>query len=156
MKVLYRERPGNLRLWLGVPWTAWAALMLWMIVNEWTEHGELSLDAYAILGPLFLLIFSIPGLTSYSKRRYHSITLTEETLRVGRETVRTADIDPGPHAEEGAEPARVRLMGGAYDVPLGMDSVVIKTRQGDYLQIATRHPERLSQALNGLTVQGRP
>ncbi|GAA4578722.1 hypothetical protein GCM10023194_02290 [Planotetraspora phitsanulokensis] len=141
--VVYRERPGKLRLWFGVPWAAWAVLMIWSFWDHWARTGEVDVGAFLVLGPLFFAVFSIPGLVSYSKRRYHTITLTSRTLRVGRDALPVEGITLDP-PDSGRPP---RLVGGASGVPMGMREVILGGPGGERYLVATLDPEAFLAAL---------
>jgi hypothetical protein len=141
--VVYRERPGKLRLWFGVPWAAWAVLMVWSFWDHWSRTGEVPLDALLILGPLFFAVFSIPGLVSFSKRRYHAIDLTSQTLRVGRDSLPVAGLTLAP-PDSGRPP---RLLGGASGVPMGMREVTFGGGDGERYRVAVLDPEAFLTAL---------
>ncbi|GAA4568282.1 hypothetical protein [Planotetraspora kaengkrachanensis] len=147
--VVYRERPGRPGLWFGVPWGAWAVLMIWSFWDHWARTGEVDVGALLILGPLFFAVFSIPGLVSYSKRRYHTITLTSGTLRVGRDTLPVEGITLDP--PDSGRPAR--LLGGAPGVPMGMREVVLGGSGGERHLVATGHPEAFLAALGRVIPQ---
>lgn len=138
MTIGYQERPGRLRIWFGVPWAAWAALMIWSFADYWSRHHEIPLDAMVILGPLFFAVFSIPGLVSAGKRRYHSITIAGGRLRVGRDSLGLADIDRRSLGQEAVPSGgEAKLLGGAFGVPFGMETVRLSTRSGEHYIIAT-------------------
>ncbi len=160
MTVRYQERPGRLRIWFGVPWAGWAALMIWSFADYWTRHHEMPLDAMVILGPLFFAVFSIPGLVSASKRRYHSITIAGGRLRAGRDSLDLADIDPGSLRQDavpsggpscgpscGPSGGEAKLLGGALGVPFGMETVRLSTRFGEHYLIATMNGRAFLTAL---------
>ncbi|MEU7731054.1 hypothetical protein AB0B78_38515 [Streptomyces sp. NPDC040724] len=122
--------------------------------------------AWLAVSAIFLLLL-LPCLgVPISKRIYNRIRIdpSKGTLRVGREQFALATIDPGSvHAAlQQAAPGMAaryatsagsidapipglrasdfgapRLVGGGWGVPMGMDSVVIATRQGEQLSIAT-------------------
>ncbi|WP_169951980.1 hypothetical protein [Microbispora sp. H11081] len=143
VEIVYKERPGKPKLWFGVPWALCAALMIWSFWNYWTEHHEIPLDALVVLTPLFFGIASIPGLVSLSKRRYNAITLTSRTLRVGRHTLPVSDITLHPPTT-GRMP---RLLGGGYDVPVGMHYVEFGGRGGEHYRVAVVNPQAFLAAL---------
>lgn len=124
---------------------------------------------------LIYLVVLVPFLgVPISKLIYHRIQLTPDTLRVGRERIPVMELDaasiraaqgagapplaervarslstndvpvPGLRASDHGAP---RLVGGAWGVPMGMDSVVIATRQGQQLAIVTRNRTGLLAAL---------
>lgn len=117
---------------------------------------------------LFLLLL-IPCLgVPISKYMFHRIKVDGETLRVGRETLALADLDvrsicsqrtpsTEPNFNElGGNLRNPRLVGGAWGVPLGMDSVVISTRNGEKLRIATRDPRAFLDALSAAARASMP
>ncbi|MFH9072227.1 hypothetical protein [Streptomyces alboflavus] len=123
---------------------------------------------------LFLLLLLPCLAVPISKRIYHRIEIDATTLRVGRERLPLTDIDPASvrAAAQGQLPsapqryatslntpdvlspdargshANPRLMGGAWGMPMGMDSVVIATRRGEFLTVATRDRAAFLQALS--------
>ncbi|GII29550.1 hypothetical protein [Planotetraspora mira] len=141
--VVYRERPGKLKLWFGIPWAIWAVVMVWSFWDYRSRTGEVPLDALLVLGPLFFAVFSIPGLVSYSKRRYHTITLTPQTLRVGRDSLPVAGLTL-ESPDSGKPP---RLLGGASGVPMGMREVVFGGRGGERYLVAVLDPDAFLAAL---------
>lgn len=142
-EIVYMERPGKPKLWLGVPWALCAALLTWSFGKAWVQEHELPLAAMVVLTPLFFGVASIPGLVSLSKRRYNIITLTSRTLRVGRHTIPVADITLHPPATSRGP----RLLGGGYDVPLGMQAVEFGGRGGEHYLVATKNPQAFLAAL---------
>ncbi|MFD0417415.1 hypothetical protein [Streptomyces sp. NPDC127108] len=100
---------------------------------------------------LFLLLLLPCLAVPISKRIYHRIEIDAATLRVGRERLPLTDIDPASvrAAAQGQLPsANPRLMGGAWGVPMGMDTVVIATRRGEFLTVATRDRAAFLHALS--------
>ena len=127
---------------------------------------------------LFLLILLPCLAVPISKFFYNRIQIDEQTLRVGRERIALADIDPasvqaelqtGPptsfqqYAESlntidaplpglrAADRGSPRLVGGGWSVPMGMQSVVVRNRRGERLSIATRDRAALLTALSRAT-----
>ncbi|MGW3494265.1 hypothetical protein [Streptomyces sp. NPDC001020] len=99
---------------------------------------------------LFLLLLLPCLVVPFSKFIYNRIQIDTQTLRVGRERIALAEIEPASvqaAASQTGSPAgaptsfgqsNARLVGGGWAVPMGMASVVIRTRQGEHLRIATR------------------
>ncbi|MCX4788552.1 hypothetical protein OG369_20975 [Streptomyces sp. NBC_01221] len=132
---------------------------------------------------LFLLIL-LPCLSvPISKAIYNRIQIdpAQGTLRVGRERIPLANVDPASvhhelqqqslsHAQRYAasmgnidapvpglratDRGAPRLVGGGWGVPMGMDSVVIRTRQGEPLSIATHNRMAFLTALANATTSG--
>lgn len=127
---------------------------------------------------LFLVVLLPCLAVPISKFFYNRIRMDAQTLRVGRERIPLADIDPvsvqaaaqaGPpttfqqYAESvhtidaplpglrAADQGNPRLVGGGWGVPMGMGSVVVRTRQGERLSIATRDRVAFLAALSQAT-----
>ncbi|MFD9356754.1 hypothetical protein [Streptomyces sp. NPDC060031] len=122
---------------------------------------------WLVLSALFLLVL-VPCLgVPISKFVYHRIRIdpAQGTLRVGRELIPLGDLDPASVRAARAEvpltaaeryaaslsavdvpvrglrakdQGRPRLVGGAWGVPAGMDTVTLAGRRGEPLLIATR------------------
>ncbi|WP_405944082.1 hypothetical protein [Streptomyces sp. NBC_00932] len=126
------------------------------------------------LSALFLVVLLPCLAVPISKAVYQRIRIDGETVRVGRERIPLAEVDPASvqAALQGAVPTPMeryatstaaidapapglraaersgpRLVGGGWAVPMGMDSVTISTRQGELLLIATRNRTAFLTAL---------
>ena len=86
---------------------------------------------------------------TFGKRRYNSITLTDETLTVGRRRLSTEGlrVHPGP------TPTGTPILGGSYGVPMGWGSIVVTGADGRNWRVATRRPEELTRALTEVTTR---
>ncbi|MFJ6798525.1 hypothetical protein [Streptomyces sp. NPDC091268] len=135
---------------------------------------------WLVVSALFLLVL-VPCLgVPISKFVYHRIRIDPErgTLRVGRELIPLADLDPASvQAARAAVPLTTaeryaaslaavdaplpglrakdrggpRLVGGAWGVPAGMDTVTLADRRGAALLIATRDRTAFLTALAAAT-----
>lgn len=121
---------------------------------------------WLIVSAVFLLILLPCLAVPVSKAIYHRLSIDPGTgiLRVGRERIPLASVDPAsveaalqsellsPAQRYAASLGNVdapvpgfraadrgapRLVGGGWGVPMGMDSVEIRTHQGEPLSIAT-------------------
>ncbi|MFE9406738.1 hypothetical protein ACFYNY_34085 [Streptomyces sp. NPDC006530] len=129
-----------------------------------------------IVSAVFLLILLPCLAVPVSKAIYHRLSIDPGAgiLRVGRERIPLASVDPASVGaalqSESLSPAQryaaslgnidapipglraadrgaPRLVGGGWGVPMGMDSVEIRTRQGEPLSIATHDRLRFLTAL---------
>jgi hypothetical protein len=149
-EVIYARKPVSRTMWL-VPVALWVAGTLALL---WTTRDDLSTFqlVMAVIAPGML--FGVWLLTLWSINRYAAITLTRDTLRVGRDRVPVADIEPQwvrmlarradpslaqrletsattlqlPGATQ-VDPGRGRLLGGAYGTTLGDDLVTLELRR---------------------------
>ncbi|MEU6380020.1 DUF3093 family protein [Streptomyces sp. NPDC046909] len=134
------------------------------------------------LSALFLLLLLPCLAVPISKFIYHRIQIDAQTLRVGRERIPLATIDPASVQAAAAEATTAaqryaaslntidapvpglratdrgapRLVGGGWGAPMGMDTVVIRTWQGEQLTIATRDRTAFLTALAQATSVPHP
>jgi hypothetical protein len=166
---MYRERGS--KTWTVCCLVAYVGGVAAMGVSALPED----MGAWLAVSGLFLFVL-VPLLgVPISKYVYHRIDLTADTLRVGRERIPVAELDPYSvqqalhQSAEGqgrmhhlatsmnsgftfrgrnvVDKSLPRLVGGAYAVPMGMASVAIATRRGERLLVATRAPEAFLRAL---------
>ncbi|WP_461296488.1 hypothetical protein [Streptomyces harbinensis] len=165
---MYQERGS--KIWSLTCVSVYVVGVVWMAVDALPENLVAWLAVSAMFSLVLLAFVAVP----VSKYIYHRIDLTPDTLRVGRERIAVADLDPQsiqdalrlarggslvqPHrsALTAPEPtakgylvdtSRARLVGGAWGVPMGMRPTVIANRNGEQLLIASRDPQALLTAL---------
>lgn len=148
--VIYARKPVSRNMWL-LPIVLW---VLGSLALLYTTRDDLSSFQVVMAVIIPGTIFGIWLLTLYSMNRYGAITLTRETLRVGRDKVPVADIEPQwvrmlaaradptlaqrlgtsatalqlPGARE-VDRSRGRLLGGAYGTTIGDDLVTLELRR---------------------------
>ncbi|WP_331766725.1 DUF3093 family protein [Embleya sp. NBC_00896] len=169
---MYRERSP--KTWSLTCIGIYLVGVVWMRIDTPAEDTGVWLGVSALFLLLLLPCLAVP----VSKFVYHRIELTPETLRVGRERIPVAALDPASvqAAAQGAPPTFAqqlatsagtvdapfpglraadfgapRLVGGAWGVPMGMDTVVIRTRDNQALTIATRDRAAFLHALVAAT-----
>ena len=134
----YTERSPGRRAWtllLGVCLVAW--------VGFWIAVGR---DTWVFPTIMVGMLGGIAALTMGSTGRYGNITLTEEVLRVGRDQVALAALDPDGVSAPG-ERAQGKLLGGAYAPTLGRGVVGVRLRDGNTRLVATTSPDAFRAAL---------
>lgn len=172
---IYRKRAVSGRAW-AVPGVLSLTAIGYSLV---TEHGTLDrlIGSLVVMLILVAILGGIWCLTLYSMNRYGTITLTQDTLRVGRERlpVNTIDHDwvrmlaskASPAlskrvlasastiqvpSQVKVDPGRGRLLGGAYGASMGSDQVTLRLTDGTRVTAPSNDREGLLAAL--LTVLG--
>ena len=157
-EVIYARKPVSRNMWL-LPSLLWVASTLALLVSS-----RVDLSTFQIVISLIApgMIFGIWLLTLWSINRYGAITLTSDTLRVGRDSVPVAQIEPqwvrmlarradptlaqrlGTSAttlqlpgDRQVDAGRGRLLGGAYGTTLGDDLVTLEL-QGERVSVPTK------------------
>lgn len=168
---MYRER-------LPKTWTLiCVAIYLALVVKLGIDAIPEDTGLWLIVSASFLLVLLPAIAVPISKAIYHRIVIdpAHGVLRVGRERLALADIDPASVRDALAEPdpttvARYvksaqtidapvrglrakdlgapRLVGGGWGAPMGMSVVVIATRDGEALSIATHDRTAFLTALS--------
>ncbi|WP_328319012.1 hypothetical protein [Streptomyces sp. NBC_00388] len=158
------------KVWSAVCIALYVAGIAYLGVGTLPDEFGLWLGLSALFLLLLLPCLAVP----VSKVIYQRIRIDGGILRVGRERIPLTDVDPASvqAALQGALPTPAeryatsmaaidapvpglraaespgpRLVGGGWAVPMGMDSVVISTRQGEALTIATRDRSAFLSAL---------
>lgn len=149
-EVIYARKPVSPTMW-RLP------ILLWVLGSLALLHSTRDdLSSFQVVMALIIpgTIFGIWLLTLWSMDRYGAITLTRELLRVGRDRVPVADIEPqwvrmlaaradptlaqrlGTSATTlqlpgtgQVDPGRGRLLGGAHGTTLGDDLVTLELRR---------------------------
>lgn len=112
-----------------------------------TGHGAvIHLPGWLVLGALLL---ALHALFVYAVRATHSLTLTDETLRIGDESVPLASI-ASVSADQGkmrrTDDGR-RVLGWPDARPRGVHSLVLRLQGDMEIDVPTRAPARLRAAL---------
>jgi hypothetical protein len=168
--VSYRKRAVSGRAW-AVPGVLALIAVAYSLV---TEHGDRDrmLGSLAVMLGLIAVVGGIWALTLYSMNRYGTITITGDTLRVGRDRLPLDKIDPewvrmlaskaSPTLRERVltsastiqvpahvqlDPGRGRLLGGAYGTSMGSDQVTLRLTDGSRVTAPSADREGLLAAL---------
>ncbi|MGC3956099.1 MAG: hypothetical protein QM804_17965 [Propionicimonas sp.] len=115
---------------------------LW--VRNWSDATSWLL-VYAVLG-------GITALGTWSIGRYGDIEVSRREVRVGRDRLSAAEIDPAwlNRLADGDRPAleqAPRLLGGAFEAPVGWQVLPLRLTDGRMVGIASTDPEELLSAL---------
>lgn len=173
--VLYRAKAVGPRAW----WLCWGLLSAIAVVPALLQPSDegFLLDLLAYAGAWGIPIW-VTLLTLWSVDRYAAITLTRSTLRVGRDRLPVADLDPdgvravpreqpsaarrladsagqiqvpGTRIDLVSRPGReLRHLGGSWGTPLGMDSVLLPLRDGSAVLVDVRDRAGLLAAIDPL------
>jgi hypothetical protein len=118
-------------------------------------NGRTSAWAVAYTGVAVALIALV---TSISTRSYGYLRLTDHALMVGRHRYGLDELDPavlraqtmlgrplrvGEQGPDGLPVPRPRSAAGAWSPPFGVRSLLVRTRGGQWLAVATSDPMRL-------------
>lgn len=134
----YKERSPSRRAWLillGVCVTVWTILLLLADLNP----------AFPTI--LVTMIGVIAALTMWSVGFFGNITLTETHLRAGRARIALADLHPWGVSRPQDKP-QGKLVGGAWDVAMGMKVLGLTKRDGTQILVQTKNPDALRAALD--------
>ncbi|TQL01848.1 DUF3093 family protein [Cellulomonas sp. SLBN-39] len=135
--VRYQELRISARAW-------WILLSVTIIATGLlvaSAPGEAVLVALIVLIPAV-----ITAITMWSVGFYGNITLTDDTLRVGRHQLRVTDMHPYGVVPAG-ERVDGKIMGGAYGSTLGTNIVGIQRHDGTTALVETRDPDAFRTAL---------
>lgn len=142
-------------LWrAGVPrsyWIVFALLTVGCVVGGLID-GTLRGWADASVWLLVYAIVAVVALvTIWSVHRYNSVTVTTSELRVGREVVPAAALDPASIAPALHAPRPLlrgaRPIGGADEEPAGTAMLAVRRRDGTEVVIAVRDVQPFLEAL---------
>lgn len=168
--IIYRKHAVSGRAW-AVP----AVLSLMAIAYSLiTEHGtrDRLVGSLVVMLILVAIIGGIWFLTLYSMNRYGTVTITADTMRVGRNRLPLNTIDPewvrmlaskaSPTLRERVltsagtiqlptqaqvDSGRGRLLGGAYATSMGGDQVTLQLTDGSCVTVPSNDREGLLAAL---------
>lgn len=152
----------------GSWWPVWIVIALTAVGTAVDSVLRSPADALSVVlcGILVLLSGVLPVVLS--KRHYNRLELTEDTLRIGKERIAIADLDPASLDEQAAgrrytgtfrgwfgDPASdVRVAGGSSATIMGVRYVVVKVRgQPARIAVATRDPVRVARIIQDLAAQ---
>jgi len=135
----YTEQPSTRGT--TVTLVLYGLFLIWVYAED-VVSGTFEPSSLALV-PAFGLVALPFAVLPLSKRRYHGITLTADTLRVGRASLPATGLS----LVDGPPPPGTPLLGGAYGVPMGYDVVVVEGADKRQWRIATRRPAELSAAL---------
>ena len=93
-----------------------------------------------------LVLAGVWALWVTARRRVSSVSLSDETLRLGEEELPVASIA----AVEEDEPDVARVLGGGWSTPKGTGAVPLRLHDGSMVLAWARRPEELAAALRGL------
>jgi len=158
-EVLYARKAVSRRAW-AIPFALLAVLVVAMVIADLPDVRGITVIAPVAAASPILVIWL---LTLWSINRYGAVTLTRDTLRVGRDRVPVADIEPqwvrmlatradpalaqrlGASAStlqlpgsRQADRDRGRLLGGAYGATVGDDLVTLELRHDQRVSVPTR------------------
>ena len=151
--VLYRRAAVSGRTW-AVPGGLGLIAVAYSLVSE-RDRPDRMLGSLLVMLILVAVVGGVWVLTLYSMNRYGTVTVTADTLRVGRDRVPVSTIDPDwvrmlatkaspglrervlasagtiqvPH-QDLVDPGRGRLLGGAYGTSMGSDQVTLRLTDG--------------------------
>ena len=168
--VVYRKHAVSGRAW-AVPGILSLIGISYSLI---TEHGtrDRLIGSLVVMLILVAILGGIWCLTLYSMNRYGTITITADTLRVGRDRLPLDTIDPewicmlaskaSPNLRERVltsvgtiqvpahvqvDPGRGRLLGGAYGTGMGSDQVTLRLTDGSRVTAPSNDREGLLAAL---------
>ncbi|GGO30893.1 hypothetical protein GCM10010116_61870 [Microbispora rosea subsp. aerata] len=124
-EIVYMERPGKPKLWLGVPWALCAALLTWSFGKAWVQEHELPLDAMIVLTPLLRRrLDPRAGLAEQAPLQHHHSDVPDATRGPSHDSRRRHHAPPAGH-KPGASPA-----GPGYDIREPADSQALPAPVG--------------------------
>ena len=176
-RVVHRGRAVAGWLW----WDTWAALLAAAVVptlvyDDFDSTGDFLAQALGY-GVVWGLVVWIVLITLWSMEFYGKVTLTRSDLRVGRDRVPLAELDPaGVRAVAANRPpslgrrvrssmgdvhvptsrpvgpdgATFRYLGGSFGTPVGTDAISLPTRDGGAVRFSVRDRGALLAALYGV------
>ena len=123
----------------------YVGFLLWLYVPHIADGTLRASDLWLVpgFGLVALPFFAV----TLGKRRYGSVVLTDDELRVGRARMPARGLRVHP----GEAPRGTPQLGGAYGAPVGWATVVLVGPDGRYWRVATRRPEEFAAALSSVT-----
>ena len=168
--VIYRKRAVSGRAW-AVPGALALIAIAYSLITEHRTWDRL-IGSLVVMLILVAVIGGIWCLTLYSMNRYGTVTITADTVRVGRDRLPLNTVDPewvrmlaskaSPTLRERVltsagtiqvpahvqvDPGRGRLLGGAYGTSMGSDQVTLRLTDGSRVTAPSNDREGLLAGL---------
>ncbi len=135
-KVLYRENSFS-------SFFIWICLITGIV---WTIVGFTS-NVYLFIAGVFIIFFAFPLILIL--KRFYSIVLKVESLKVGKDNIKTNDIISVISDDEIIPNQDGKLLGGAYDSFFGQSKLTINLKDGTKATFGAFRREKLVDILTG-------
>jgi hypothetical protein len=142
--VRYVERAGS---WRPVGAVAALCVVGYLVDLSLPGHRSHPLAwALALVG-----VGGVVGIGMYARAQFGSLTISDTTLRVGRESVplSTVDADYLRDEDAGGPPVGARVLGGGWSVPRGRVALPVRLTDGTVVLVPCRDGAAVRAALLG-------
>ncbi len=137
----YVEPGGSWRAF----WLVAGALAVFLVLDVVLPGGDV--PPLLWLGAI-ATVLGVVGLGCLSARRIWTVRVGADSLSVGRETVRLADIDQDHlRTVDAGVDAGAPVLGGGWSLPRGRTGLPLKLTDGRTVLVPTRDPAALYEAL---------
>ncbi|TFV65413.1 UNVERIFIED_ORG: hypothetical protein E4P37_09890 [Bacillus sp. AZ43] len=128
-------------------WIVAAALVVFLAFDLALPGGDVPPLLWLVA---IAAVLGVVGLGCLSARRVWTVRVDDESLTVGRETVRRADVDADHlRAVESGVDAGAPVLGGGWSLPRGRTGLPLRLTDGRTVLVPTRDPAALRAALLG-------